>query len=112
MPNPSRAFAFVLAVLCVLAVVTVAPSRADDNWLIGKWQASNGLTLEFTDTTYSMEGPGGSIGPYKCAYTVAAGSVTVTPTEGDDKTPMTVKQVDAKHATMPFDTDTITLTKQ
>ena len=112
MRHPSRAIVLALALCCALAAATFAQSRADDNWLLGKWQASNGVALEFTATTFTMTGPGGSIGPYKCNYTVNGPSVTITPTEGDDKSPIVVKQVDAKHATMPFDTETVTLTKQ
>lgn len=116
MRNPSRLLALALALFCALTVATVASSRASDNWLVGKWTTSNGLTLNFTDTTYTMTGPGGSVGPYKCTYAVAADTVTLTPTEGDDKDPISVKKVDATHATMPFTdgttTTTITLTKE
>ncbi|MBV8490360.1 MAG: hypothetical protein JO199_07510 [Candidatus Eremiobacteraeota bacterium] len=110
--NRARALACCFSIFFVATLATAAATRADDNWLLGKWQASNGVSLEFTDTTYTMTGPGGSVGPYKCTYAVNGNTVTVTPTEGDDKTPIAVKMVDAKHATMPFDTDTVTLTKQ
>jgi hypothetical protein len=83
--------------LLVLFAAFAVRAMAEDNWLIGTWSTSTGLSYVFTAADVTLSGPGGKSGPYKASYDIAGDTITVV-AEGIGQA--ILKKTDATHATL------------
>ena len=97
-----------LALFAAFAVRAVA----DDNWLLGSWVSSAGMTYAFTETDVTLTGPSGKLGPFGNAkYQVDGDTITVSADGLPGKA--VVKKTDDTHATLDAgDGSPVALTKQ